>query len=311
MLDIISSLKKIAESDSPVILIGETGTGKEILADYIHLISNRNNHSIVKINLTALPPDLMASELFGYEKGAFTNALNSKKGLFEVAYKGSLFLDDIDDVPLTIQAKLLRVLESGEMMRIGGLKTIKTDVRIITATKTDLKHLIKKNQFRSDLYYRLNVVPVTIPPLRERKDDIPLLIQHFLKKYKPYNAPVFSQDITDILISYDWPGNVRELRNVIQRICLLVEKIVRYEDLPREITGFDISENTARACAVCLMKKNIQYKDIIQCVENKLFIESLKKTNNNQSKAAKILGLSLSTFRDKLKKNVSEKPPCL
>jgi len=308
MREILGTLKKVAESDYPVILIGETGSGKEIFADYIHLLSNRSNKALVKIGLTALPPDLIANELFGHEKGAFTNAHDFKKGLFEIAYKGSLFLDDIDDVPMGIQAKLLRVIESGEMMRVGGTKAINTDVRIISSTKIDLKQLIKTKHFRSDLYYRLNVVPVFIPPLRERIDDIPLLVKHFLKKFAPYKNIELSNDIIDVLVSYEWPGNVRELRNVAQRLSLLVDSKVRYEDLPTEIKGFDFCENTVKKCTVCFTKQNQQYRDIIDCLERNLFIEALKKTSGNQSKAAELLGLSLSTFRDKLKKRLIEFP---
>jgi DNA-binding NtrC family response regulator len=302
MHDIIANLRKVAESDYPVILIGETGTGKEIFADYIHLNSRRCKKAIVKISLTALPIDLMASELFGYEKGAFTNAVNTKKGLFEVAKYGSLFLDDIDDVPVSIQAKLLRTLESGEIMRVGGLKAINTDVRIISSTKKDLRYLIKKKQFRPDLYYRLNVVPVKIPPLRERKGDIPLLINHFLNIFKPYNPPEFSDEILDVLAEYNWPGNIRELRNVVQRLSLLAEKKVRFEDLPKEITAENIIDVCKKKCSCCFYKSGVTYKDIIHCIESKIFIQALSKAKNNQSKAAELLGLSLSTFRDKLKK---------
>lgn len=180
MREILSRIDKIVDSDSSVLLIGETGVGKEIFAEYIHRTSNRGQNPFVKIGLSALPVDLLESELFGYEKGAFTSASNEKKGLFEIADTGSIFLDDIDDVPLQIQTKLLRVLESRELMRIGSTSPIPIDVRLITASKVDLKELVNRGIFRPDLFYRINVVPINVPPLRERRDDIPALVDYFL-----------------------------------------------------------------------------------------------------------------------------------
>ena len=185
MRELLKRADRVAQSDSSVLLIGETGAGKEILADYIHRISNRSQGTSVKIGLSAMPPDLMASELFGHEKGSFTSAVETKVGLFEVANRGTVFLDDIDDVPLEIQTKLLRVLESRELTRIGGTTPIPIDIRLITASKVDLKQMVATQIFRSDLFYRINVVTLEIPPLRERMDDIPLLVDHFIKRYAP------------------------------------------------------------------------------------------------------------------------------
>ena len=210
MREILSSVDKIVDSDSSVLLIGETGVGKEIFAEYIHRTSNRAENPFVKIGLSALPVDLLESELFGYEKGAFTSAATEKKGLFEIADSGSIFLDDIDDVPLQIQTKLLRVLESRELMRIGGTTPIPIDVRLITASKVDLKELVNRGIFRSDLFYRINVVPVNVPPLRERRDDIPALVEYFLKHFQPEKNLGISPEALKILINYSWPGNVRE-----------------------------------------------------------------------------------------------------
>jgi len=303
MLSIIKKIDLIADSQSSVLLIGETGVGKEVFAEYVHYTSIRSQRRFVKLSLSALPSDLLASELFGHEKGSFTGANNIKKGLFEVAHKGSIFLDDIDDVPIDIQTKLLRVLESREIMRVGGTGVIPVDVRLISASKLDLKELVKQNLFRSDLYYRINVVPVRIPPLRDRKEDIPLLIEHFFKVYIPEKNIKIENEALDALVSYNWPGNVRELRNVVHRLSIFENGLIKLEDLPEDISKLDIFEHISRACHRCFSSKNIQYKEIIQCIENKMFKEALNKSSNNQTKAAKMLGLSLSTFRDKLKKN--------
>lgn len=305
MRNILDTLGKLAVSDYSVLLIGETGTGKELFADFVHQKSSRWQKQLVKIGLMSLPSELMASELFGYEKGAFTSASNSKKGLFEVADSGSLFLDDIDDVPLDIQAKLLRVLESHELLRVGGLKTIPVDVRLIAASKVDLKQQVDLKLFRADLFYRINVYPVNIPPLRERKDDIPLLTEYFLKKMVPQRKLTVSKEAFDALIAYDWPGNIRELRNIVQRLCLLAENHIGLEHIPSEITGFLAKENTH--CKLCFNHEKMPYKDVMFCVEKQIFEQVLKSTCGNQSEAARMLGLSLSTFRDRLKRLIDDK----
>ena len=216
---ILARVDTIAASDSSVLLIGETGVGKELFAEYIHRTSSRAERPLVKVGLAALPHELLETELFGHEKGAFTSALNEKKGLFELSDRGTIFLDDIDDFPLALQSKLLRVLESHEVMRVGGTTPIPVDIRLITATKVDLKELVNRGIFRADLYYRINVVPISIPPLRERRDDIPLLIEHFLRRFAPDKQLVPAEDALRAMVSYSWPGNVRELRNVVQRMA--------------------------------------------------------------------------------------------
>ena len=302
MREMLRRLDKIVDSDSSVLLIGETGVGKEIIAEYIHRTSPRSQKPFVKIGLSAMPADLLESELFGHEKGSYTSASQEKKGLFEIANSGSLFLDDIDDVPIPIQTKLLRVLESREMMRIGGTKPIPIDVRLITASKVDLKELVAKKIFRDDLFYRINVVPVTIPPLRERRDDIPPLIKHFLKYYRPEEEITLTNEAIRALVSYSWPGNVRELRNVVQRLTLYSNGKIKIEDLPPEIRNENPVEFLLKACSKCYVDGKLQFGQIVKCLESNLLQEALKKSNGNQTKAAKSLGLSLSTFRDKLKK---------
>ena len=213
-----------APSRSTILIQGESGTGKELVARAVHMHSQRKDRAFVTVNSGNLPPDLLESTLFGHVKGAFTGAVYPKKGLFDLADKGSIFLDEIGNIPLETQAKLLRVMQEREFMRLGGMEVIKVDVRIIAATNVDLKKTMEEGRFREDLFYRLNVVNVVLPPLRDRKDDIPLLMQHFLEKYGEENRKPDLElvpDALDILMSYDWPGNVRELENVIERAVVL------------------------------------------------------------------------------------------
>lgn len=302
MREILSRIDKIADSNSSILLIGETGVGKEIFAEYIHRTSVRAQKPFVKIALSALPANLLESELFGHEKGSFTNASYEKKGLFEIADTGSIFLDDIDDVPLEIQTKLLRVLESREFMRIGSTKPIPIDVRIITASKADLKELVNSGTFRADLFYRINVMPIRIPPLRDRRDDIPLLIEYFLKHFKPEKTFKVSSEALKSMINYSWPGNVRELKNVVQRIALFADTEIKLSDLPQEIQNENPIEFLLKACNKCYVESEMDFDQIVGCLEHNLLREALRKSLGNQSQAARSLGLSLSTFRDKLKK---------
>ena len=302
MRAVLKSIDKIAASDTSILLVGETGVGKEIFADYIHRMSSRSQNPIIKIGLSALPADLMASELFGHEKGAYTSAESSKKGLFELADTGSIFLDDIDDVPLEIQTKLLRVLESRELMRIGGSKTIPVDIRLISASKVDLNELVKRQMFRADLFYRINVAAIEIPPLRQRIDDIPLLAEHFVQKYALNRKLTISKEAMDCLTGYSWPGNVRELRNVIQRATLFAEHEITIDEIPNEIKQMNPTDQIIRSCSVCFSQKGMEFNQVMDCLEFKLLNEALKKAEGNQSGAAKFLNLSLSTFRDKWKK---------
>jgi len=302
MRNAIRRIDRIIDTDASILLVGETGVGKEIFAEYIHRTSIRAENTFVKISLSAMPGNLLESELFGHVKGAFTSASEEKKGLFEIANKGSIFLDDIDDVPLNIQTKLLRVLEQREIMRVGDIKPIPIDVQLITASKVDLKELVVRKIFRADLFYRINVVPINIPPLRERKDDIPPLTEHFLKHFSPKKNLTISKEALRILVNYNWPGNIRELRNVIQRVCLFAEDQILPVDLPIEIRGENTIDNLIKACHRCFIEDSMSYTDVIACLEHNLLKNALKDSKGNQSKAAKSLNLSLSTFRDKLKK---------
>ena len=274
MLNLIERINKVADSDSSILIIGETGTGKEVFADYIHRLSNRGQNPMVKIGLSALPTELMESELFGFEKGSFTNADHSKKGMFELADTGSIFLDDIDDTPLNIQTKLLRVLESNEVRHLGGTKPIPIDVRVICASKVEIKKLVEVNQFRQDLYYRINIVQLRIPPLRDRKEDIPLLIDHFLKRFVKDKKLRISDEVLNILIS----------------------------DLPDDFAKFSDSEKLINACYNCFAAGEMSMKDVVQCLEKKIITKAITTAKGNQSEAARKLGLKLSTLRDKIKK---------
>ncbi len=310
MRALISRIDRISGTGSTVLLIGETGVGKEILAEYIHRTSDRSLHPLIKISLSAVPSELLASELFGYEKGAFTGARESRKGLFELAHTGSIFLDDIDDVPLDMQVKLLRFLENREFRRVGGTAPVSVDVRIISASKVPLEEIVKRKSFREDLFYRLNVIPFTIPPLRERIDDIPLLVEYFTRRLSPDKKIIFSPEAMTALMAYHWPGNVRELRNVIQRVIAFSTDVIRKTDLPPEIIYNSAINQIVHACKSCFLNKHMKLPDVVRCVESNLIFEALKKAGGNQSEAARSLQISLSTFRDKLAKYADTSLKC-
>jgi len=241
ILQALDIVHRVAPTNATVLLMGESGVGKELFAKAIHFLSPRADKPFIAINCAAIPPDLLEAELFGYEKGAFTGAYTSKKGKFELANGGTIFLDEIGDMPLNLQVKLLRVLQEKEVERIGSSKPIKIDVRIIAATNRNLEKLIKEGKFREDLYYRINVVPIYIPPLRERKEDIPVLVNYFLEVFnKEYGKNVkVSKEVFEVFLNYHWPGNVRELRNVLERMVILdTDGILTYEDLPTELLGY-------------------------------------------------------------------------
>ena len=303
MREILAQVETIARSDSSVLLIGETGVGKELFAEYIHRTSPREQRPFVKVGLSALPHELLESELFGHERGAFTSASSEKKGLFELAHTGSIFLDDIDDFPLGLQTKLLRVLESRELMRVGGSIPITVDVRLITATKVDLKDLVDRGLFRSDLYYRINVVPLTIPPLRDRPEDIPAMVEHFLRRYASGRTVTVSEDARRLLVRYSWPGNIRELRNVVQRMALFTDGTIGPSDLPPEIHEDHPLETILKACTRCFHEENMTLEEVMACLEGNMLRQALEQSKGNKTQAAKSLGLSLSTLRDKLKKH--------
>lgn len=266
MEELISIVKKVAPSDAPVLITGESGTGKELIAMAIHKLSDRKDKKFVTINCSAVPETLLESELFGYEKGAFTGATQRKKGLFEVADEGTIFLDEIAETNLSFQTKILRILQSGEFNRVGGTEIIKTNVRIIAATNRDIEKAVREGIFREDLYYRLNVVRIHLPPLRERKEDIPFLVEHFLRKFKSADIKV-SHAVMSALLNYEWPGNIRQLENAIKRATIFAKsdgrKLIQLKDLPEEIAKsvkgkIDIEEKIL----VLLRKKNFSYSSI-------------------------------------------------
>jgi DNA-binding NtrC family response regulator len=302
MKAILSRVETIARSETSVLLVGETGVGKELFADYIHRASPRFDRPFVKLSLSAMPHELLESELFGHERGAFTSAVTDKRGLFDLAHTGTLFLDDIDDVPPGVQVKLLRVLESRQVMRVGGSAPTSIDVRLVTASKVDLKDLVARNQFRADLFYRINVCPVEIPSLRERREDVALLAEYFLRRFAAGRPLTISPEAQRALTRYHWPGNVRELRNIIQRLALFAQSEIRVDDLPSEVTlGTDVAQ-LAKACTRCLVDGEMSYTEVVACLERNLLRQALADAGS-RTEAARVLGLSLSTLRDKLKKH--------
>jgi transcriptional regulator with PAS, ATPase and Fis domain len=303
MKKVLETVKSVSEREATVLIRGESGTGKEKIAGAIHYHSMRRNGPFIRVSCAALNREILESELFGHEKGAFTGAVKTRRGRFELANGGSIFLDDVDDIPLDMQVKLLRVIQERTFERVGGEETLSVDVRIICATKKDLLEHVKEGYFREDLFYRLNVVPINIPPLRERKEDIPLLINYFLKKFvSQYEdaLPDVSQEVTDVLLAYNWPGNVRELENVIEHaLAFSKSKGISIETLPEYLRRID------NICTDLLSmdlsnKQEINLQDALTEVEKKLIQWAHQKTNGNQVKMAEILGIPRTTLRNRL-----------
>jgi two-component system response regulator PilR (NtrC family) len=306
MQEVYSLIQQVAPSKSTILITGESGTGKELVAKAIHNYSTRKQKPFVTVNSGSLPPDLLESNLFGHVKGAFTGAVSPKKGLFEIADGGSIFLDEIGTVPLETQAKLLRVIQEKEFMRLGGVDVIRVDVRIIAATNSDLKALVDRGAFREDLYYRLNVINLFLPPLRQRKEDIPLLAQHFLKKYGEENGRAgldLSPEAVQSLLEYDWPGNVRELENVIERAVVLADgPVVNRRLIPDHVR----SELSFRLPQVVVPEEGISFREVITGFEKRLIESSLKTSGGVQKKAAQLLGLKPTTLNEMIKRyNIS------
>jgi len=298
MQELLNIMPKIAQSNSNVIITGESGTGKELVATAIHNLSPRKEKKFVDINCAAFPEGLLESELFGHMRGAFTGAAYNKQGLFEIADRGSIFLDEICEMSINLQAKLLRVLETSTFRRVGGTSDIKVDVRIISATNQDIKEEISAGRFREDLYYRLNVVPLHIPPLRERKEDIPMLVEHFMKKFSFAEKKV-SPQVMKLFVEYPWKGNVRELENVIERIALLTDrKEITVDAVPHEILVF--SEDAQYTPDVA--GGGVDLDAIIEGLEKKYLLNALRITAGNKTEAAKLLKLSFRSFRHRLSK---------
>ncbi len=302
ILNVLEMIQKIAQSDASTVLIqGESGTGKEVVARAVHANSSRADKPFMAINCASLPENLLESELLGHEKGAFTDAKVQKKGLLELADGGSVFLDEIGDMPYAMQAKLLRILEDKIFKRVGGVKDIQVDVRVISATNQDIKKLMMENRFRKDLYYRLQVVPIYLPPLRERKEDILPLTRYFIELFNAEfrkTVKEISEKAREFLIRYDWPGNIRELKNVIERAMILEsEDILLLEHLPVELVG-GIAPASPAASSICIPKEGMS----LEKVEEELVKQALTVAGGNQSKAADLLGVQRDAFRRRMKK---------
>ncbi len=297
MQEVLAAVERVAPTNSTALIGGESGVGKELIARAIHQRSMRAKGPFIKINCTAIPENLLESELFGYEKGAFTGATTSKPGKFELADKGTLFLDEIGDVPTTTQAKLLRVLQEREFERLGGTRTIKVDVRMIAATNRDLRAALEQGTFREDLYYRLNVVPIDVPPLREHKEDIPGLVEHFLERYSKDSgkqirsvAPAAMQTLT----SFHWPGNVRELQNIVERAVTFAKG--------ERIEASDIQLDSAPARGTVNPPGFLPPGMTLDTWEDEMIREALRRANGNKSQAARLLGLTRNALRYRLSK---------
>ena len=295
MLDVISLVRRVAPSEATVLIRGESGTGKELIAKAIHFASPRASGPLVKVNCAALPETLLESELFGHEKGAFTGALTSRQGRFELANNGTIFLDEIGDLPMHLQAKLLRVLQEREYERVGSSRSVKVNVRILTASHRPLEALIKAGQLREDLYYRLNVVTILIPPLRERRADLTFLIDHFLRRFAEKNHKTIqglTREARDILLRYDYPGNVRELENLIERAVVLTrDDVIGSGDLPLTVQEPEAVDEQGTNLTVT-----------VEAVERRMIRDALARSEGVQTRAAELLGMSERALRYKLVK---------
>lgn len=295
--NVLEIANRVAASNATVLITGESGTGKELIANAIHYSGNNKDGAYIKINCGALPESLLESELFGHEKGAFTGAVARKMGRFELADGGTIFLDEVGELTPAIQVKLLRVLQEKEFERVGGTETIKVDVRVIAATNRNLREMVEKGEFREDLYYRLNVIPIELPPLREREEDIPLLIEHFVKKYcaeMDRKMMKFEKDAIDSLVNYQWKGNIRELENVIERIVILNpgDRVTK-NMLPKEILYYNNETST-----FILPDEGIDLEE----VEKSLIEQALKRADYNQTQAARLLGITRHTLIYRMEK---------
>ena len=309
MRKVFDLIEKVADTDGTVLISGASGTGKELIATAIHYNSSRADKPMVVINCGAIPEELLESELFGHEKGAFTGAYKNRTGRFEMANGGTFFLDEIGEMSPSLQVKLLRVLQEQKFEKVGGTKTIHVDVRIIAATNKNLTISINKGKFREDLYYRLNVIPIKVPSLKQRKSDIPLLLDYFLKKFQGEKEnPIqgFSNEALEDMVEFDWPGNVRELENVIKRLTILCDQeIVQVEDLPEHIQR---KSRPVESDDEDVLEKDLNLNDAVKDYEKRLILEALEKSNWVKTKAAKLLNINRTTLVEKIKKqNLDEK----
>ncbi|MBI5638154.1 MAG: sigma-54-dependent Fis family transcriptional regulator [Nitrospinae bacterium] len=325
--EIFGTVEKLADTDSTVLVLGESGTGKELFARSVHMHSPRRNKNFVVVNCGAIPEDLLESELFGHEKGSFTGAIRTRVGKFEMAHEGTIFLDEIGDMSPALQVKLLRILQQQEFVRVGSNQVIRTNVRVVAATNIDLEKAIKEKRFREDLYYRLNVIPIKLPPLRARKDDIALLVDHFIKRFnRSRNRGIagVTPAAMKLLLEYEWPGNVRELENICERMVVIKgEGMIDVEDLPYQFISdanqdeqlytdmllvgaqeADLEPQAAAPAAATMdiPETGISLKEVVEEYEMGLIMQALEKTNWVKNKAAAMLGLNRTTLVEKLKK---------
>jgi len=295
MIEVLSLVRRVAPSEATVLIRGESGTGKELIAKAIHYASTRASGPMIRVNCAALPETLLESELFGHEKGAFTGAVAARQGRFELAGKGTLFLDEIGDLPLPLQAKLLRVLQEREFERVGSSKPIRVDVRMLAATHRNLEALVKAGEFREDLYYRLNVVTVVLPPLRERREDLSLLMDHFLRRFAERNRKMirgFTREARELLLRYDYPGNVRELENIVERAVVLTrDDVIGTTDLPLGTQTLEETESVEANMPAA-----------VEGVERRMIKTALARAGGVQTRAAEMLGITERALRYKLKK---------
>jgi transcriptional regulator with PAS, ATPase and Fis domain len=303
MEKILSISQRVATTDSTVLIMGESGTGKELIARFIHAHSRRANQPFIAVNCGAIPPDLLESEMFGHERGAFTGAVGARMGMFQLANGGSIFLDEIGEMSATLQVKLLRVLQEREIRPVGSDRSVKVDVRVIAASNRDLQVEVEKGRFREDLFYRLQVIPILLPPLRERRSDIPVLVQYFLDKYNAKHEGRQCRVLDDAMVhlwEYDWPGNVRELENLIERMVVLSEDgVIRVDSLPPNIRSFISEKKIPRPT---LTEEGIDLNRAVEEFEYRLIDEALRRTKGNKQAAARLLGLKRTTLVAKLRR---------
>ena len=306
MKQVFERIRKVAASDSTVFISGPSGTGKELVANALHNLSSRKTHNMVSVNCGAIPSELLESELFGHEKGAFTGAISSRKGRFEMAHRGSIFLDEIGDMPLLLQVKILRVLQNRVIERVGSTDTTEIDVRIITATHRNLEEAVQDGNFREDLYYRLNVIPIKVPALCERREDIPLMISYFLSKFVSAdgrNNIEFDDEALEMLIGYDWPGNVRELENLIERLVILKGgNQIKVSDLPAKFLKQAPANFDSYKELITLPEVGVDLKQLLSDIEDSLINQALAATGGNKNQASKLLSMNRTTLIEKMKK---------